>query len=103
MEGWVEKNESFEKKNESFGENGVQIGIFSELLEDKGRESSSSSDFLTSEKQDMRRKTVTVVLRKIQLHHLLWVGQYRKMLRQKTAPVLIVVKMERNPSWMIGN
>ncbi|XWS67145.1 hypothetical protein CRYUN_Cryun05aG0262100 [Craigia yunnanensis] len=36
-------------KNESFGENGVQMGTFAELLEDKGRESSSSSDFLTSE------------------------------------------------------
>ena len=42
MEGLVEKNESF-------GENGVQMGTFAELLEDKDRESSSSSDLLTSE------------------------------------------------------
>ncbi|XVE96957.1 hypothetical protein REPUB_Repub02eG0268900 [Reevesia pubescens] len=49
MEGLVEEKESFEEKNESFGENGVQMGTFAELLEDKGRESSSSSDLLTSE------------------------------------------------------
>ncbi|XVE96961.1 hypothetical protein REPUB_Repub02eG0269300 [Reevesia pubescens] len=45
----------------------------------------------------MRRNTVIVVLRKFQLHHLHWVGLYLKMLRLKTAPVLIVVKMQRNP------
>ncbi|KAK8280534.1 hypothetical protein V6Z11_D09G182900 [Gossypium hirsutum] len=49
MEGLVEKEGSFKEKNESFSENGVQMGTFAELLEDKGRESSSSSDFLTSE------------------------------------------------------
>ncbi|EOY07372.1 RHO guanyl-nucleotide exchange factor 7 [Theobroma cacao] len=49
MEGLVEKSEGFEDKNESFNENGVQMGTFAKLLEDKGRESSSSSDFLTSE------------------------------------------------------
>ncbi|XVF76717.1 hypothetical protein PTKIN_Ptkin13bG0288900 [Pterospermum kingtungense] len=49
MEGLVVKSQSFEEKKESFGENGVQMGTFAELLEDKGRESSSSSDFLTSE------------------------------------------------------
>ncbi|KAK8993121.1 hypothetical protein V6N11_033225 [Hibiscus sabdariffa] len=37
------------EKNESFGENGVQMGTFVELPKDKGRESSSSSDLLTSE------------------------------------------------------
>ncbi|PPD85807.1 hypothetical protein GOBAR_DD17244 [Gossypium barbadense] len=45
MEGLVEKGGLIKEKNESFSENGVQMGIFAELLEDKGRESSSSSDF----------------------------------------------------------
>lgn len=49
MEGLVEKNESFEDKNENFAENGIQMRAFGELIEGKGRESSSSSDFLTSE------------------------------------------------------
>ncbi|TYJ40049.1 hypothetical protein E1A91_A04G113100v1 [Gossypium mustelinum] len=49
MEGLVEKKERFEEKIKSFGENGVQMGTFAVLLEDKGRESSSSSDLFTSE------------------------------------------------------
>ncbi|KAK8685351.1 hypothetical protein V6N13_041354 [Hibiscus sabdariffa] len=50
MERLVENIGSFEEKDESFTENGAQMGTFAELLEDKGRESSSSSDFLTSER-----------------------------------------------------
>ncbi|GMI71377.1 hypothetical protein HRI_000807000 [Hibiscus trionum] len=50
MERLVEKDETFEEKDGSFSENGVQMGTFGELLvEDEGRESGSSSDFLTSE------------------------------------------------------
>ncbi|GMJ03155.1 hypothetical protein HRI_003984700 [Hibiscus trionum] len=41
--------ESPVEKKESSGETGVQMGTFAELLEDKGRESSSSSELLTSE------------------------------------------------------
>ncbi|XP_022742047.1 rop guanine nucleotide exchange factor 7-like [Durio zibethinus] len=49
MEGLVDENESFEKRNGSFGEKGIQTGTFAELLEVKVPESSSSSDFMTSE------------------------------------------------------
>ncbi|GMI96470.1 hypothetical protein HRI_003316300 [Hibiscus trionum] len=49
MERLVENIGSFEEKDESFTENGGQMGTFAELLLDKGRGSSSSSDFLTSE------------------------------------------------------
>ncbi|TYH32481.1 hypothetical protein ES288_A01G255500v1 [Gossypium darwinii] len=49
MEDLVEKKRSFVDKNENFVENGVQLGTSAVLLEDKGCESSSSSDILTAE------------------------------------------------------
>lgn len=49
MEDLVEKNRSFVDKNENFVENGMQLGTSAVLLEDKGCESSSSSDILTAE------------------------------------------------------
>ncbi|KAH1123377.1 hypothetical protein J1N35_006537 [Gossypium stocksii] len=49
MEDLVEKNRSFVDKNENFVENGVQMGTSAVLIEDKGCESSSSSDVLTAE------------------------------------------------------
>ncbi|GKV10071.1 hypothetical protein SLEP1_g21490 [Rubroshorea leprosula] len=49
MEDLIEKSEGFEEKNEGSGENGGRMETFAALLEEKGRESSSSSEFLTSE------------------------------------------------------
>ncbi|CAB4284621.1 unnamed protein product [Prunus armeniaca] len=50
MEGLVERNEGIiEGKREDFGECLGQVGTFGDLIEEKGRESSSSSEFLTSE------------------------------------------------------
>ncbi|CAL9002672.1 unnamed protein product [Prunus brigantina] len=50
MEGLVERNEGIiEGKREDFGECLGQVGTFADLIEEKGRESSSSSEFLTSE------------------------------------------------------
>lgn len=48
MEGFIEKNEeAIEGTKER--ENGERIDTFTDLIEEKGRESSSSSDFLSSE------------------------------------------------------
>ncbi|XP_008240123.1 PREDICTED: rop guanine nucleotide exchange factor 7 [Prunus mume] len=50
MEGLVERNEGIiEGKREDFGECLGQVGTFGDLIEEKGRVSSSSSEFLTSE------------------------------------------------------
>ncbi|KAI5325750.1 hypothetical protein L3X38_034824 [Prunus dulcis] len=50
MEGLVERNEGIiEGKREDFGECLGQVGTFGDLIEEKGRDSSSSSEFLTSE------------------------------------------------------
>jgi hypothetical protein len=50
MEGLIEKNnERNREKDTNFGEKKGEVQTFGDLIEDKCRESSSSSDFLTSE------------------------------------------------------
>ncbi|KAJ6865141.1 rop guanine nucleotide exchange factor 7-like isoform X1 [Populus alba x Populus x berolinensis] len=50
MEGLIEKsNECNREKDTNFGEKKGEVQTFGDLIEDKGRESSSSSEFLTSE------------------------------------------------------
>lgn len=47
MEGLIEKNEVIAEKKES--ENGGKMQTFGDLVEEKGHESCSSSDFMSSE------------------------------------------------------
>lgn len=49
MEGFIEKGEKVEERENGFGDSGGGIETFGSLLEDEGRECSSSSDSLTSE------------------------------------------------------
>ncbi|KAJ4851130.1 Rop guanine nucleotide exchange factor 7 [Turnera subulata] len=52
MEGFIEKNNDGIEESEREGsetENACEVKTFGEMIEEKGRESSSSSDFLTSE------------------------------------------------------
>lgn len=49
MEGLIDKGENFEEKNDGVGKNGGKVEKFVDLVEEKGCESSESSEFLTSE------------------------------------------------------
>lgn len=49
MEGLIEKGENFVEKNDGSGENVGKVEKFVDLVEEKGCESSASSEFLTSE------------------------------------------------------
>lgn len=49
MEGFEEKSENVEERENGFGEREGRVGTFENLLEEEGRECSSSSDSLASE------------------------------------------------------
>ena len=49
MEGFIEKGERVEERDDGFGEDGVGIETLGNSLEEQARECSSSSDSLTSE------------------------------------------------------